>query len=95
MDFLLPCSHCGHENMVDLEKPTIKKIDKVNLVEVFMCEFCHMEFPFFFTSRILQETAEKLDKLAPRSRSYRFHFLKTLKKAILIRNKYGQSIDCN
>jgi len=82
MDFPLNCS-CGQENWIDLESMQKWKLNSMVTVEGFTCQFCGTRMPFFYSTRSLEDALMKLS--TPNHKSFRYHFAKTLQKAIRIR----------
>ena len=77
---------------MDLESPDFLSIFKLTTSEGYICENCNGRIPFFVTTQSLWDAMHRVEKIDPSKQSFRFHFLKTLKKAIGVQEKYhGQS----
>ena len=88
MEFPLVCE-CGKENWVDLDAPQIVQLNSLVIVEVYVCEQCSNNIPFFYYTRSMEDALTKLKYSKPSHSSFRYHFQKTLRKALGIRERYG------
>jgi hypothetical protein len=87
MEFPWRCRVCGYENLVNLDNLSKRPIDKIVTAEGFACGKCGHWEAIFHSTPSLEEAMRKLMRLSPEKTGYRFHFLKTLKKAIGINER--------
>jgi hypothetical protein len=94
MELPFRCSTCGVETMLDWAKLPIRPISKLYSVQEFICKACGKSAPCFFTTVQLLDGLRKLETMRPNHPSFRYHFVKTLRRAeeIQIRGEkeYGE-----
>jgi len=88
MDFPLVCE-CGKENWVDLDAPQVKRLNSLVSVEEYTCVECKKQIPFFYFTHAMEDALVKLKYSKPSHSSFRYHFQKTLRKALGIRERYN------
>lgn len=82
MKMELPLSFsCGHENMVDLENLEKRPFSRLYTVEGTTCQQCGKWEACWFSTLQLSESMRKLGTMRPDHGSFRFRFIKTLKRA--------------
>jgi len=90
MDFPIRCQFCENEVWVDLEVYRII-FEGVYHIEVYRCDVCGSDINFFVCTSSLDDAMHKLFQLNPAKPQFQYLFRKTLKKALGVRTKYGQS----
>lgn len=91
MDFPWPCSKCGTENLVDLEKLVHWPIDRIVIAEGFFCVACGAKVVVTYWTSSLMDATRKLKNFAPRQHQFGFHLMKAAKKALLLRERIESS----
>lgn len=87
------CPHCQHQNMVDFGNLERRPLSKLYIVEGYVCSACDRWKPIYYTTRALDENFKRLNNLPPMHRSFLYHFLKTVKRAMEIQERgrsYGE-----
>lgn len=97
MELPLQC-FCGHETMLDLECLETMPISKIFTQEGFVCKNCKQWKPVFILTLSLSEAMRKLNQMSLSHKNYRFHFMKTVRKAMDVQKRgefYGSSRNKN
>ena len=87
MEFPWVCPECRSLNFVEMNILTEIPIDRVKREAGYTCEGCGKFQRLFLTTNSLNDATEKLKKMSVTHKNFRFHFAKTLKKAIGIQGK--------
>ena len=81
MDIPWGCKTCGHENLIDLDRLSGWPLDKIVTAQGFICEKCGSREAIFYTTVSLEEAMSKLMRYPLAHDQFRYHFVKTLRKA--------------
>lgn len=87
MELPIWCSHCGRENMIDLERLDSRPLSKIFSQEGFICEHCGQWKSVFYNTQSLKDAMRKLDEMSLVHKDYRFHFAKTVRKAMDVQKR--------
>lgn len=77
----------GHLQMIDMTHLERKQVDKLHDVEGYVCSGCGEWVTVFTTTRSLDDAMHRLARLSVSRSDFRYHFMKTLKKATQVQKK--------
>lgn len=78
--------------MINLQSLESRPLSKIYAVEGFTCKHCERWEVVFYMTVALQESLRKLEKQHPFNTSFKYHFAKTLKRAMEIQRR-GREIN--
>ena len=76
--------------MIDLEKMENRPLSRIFTQEGFICERCGTWKPVFINTLSLRDAMRKLDQMPLTHKDYRFHFMKTVRKAMDVQKRGDQ-----
>lgn len=76
--------------MVSMERMLKRPVSNLIFAEGFVCERCKDWKPAFYLTASLEDALRKLEVMRPDHPSFRYHFYKTMKRAIEIQRRGEQ-----
>lgn len=83
------CTHCDHENMIDMEKLEKRTNSGLNFEYGYICSNCGKWKLCYRSSRLLDEKLRHLSGMRPDHPSFRYYFVKAYKRAQELQKRLG------